>query len=46
MVGANVLVEMLKSYGVEVIFGVPGDTGIPLYEALYNAHRAAHRFQP
>jgi acetolactate synthase I/II/III large subunit len=35
--GAQIIVEMLKQYGVEVIFGVPGDTSIPLYEALYDA---------
>ncbi len=37
MNGAAVLVEMLKQYQVEVLFGVPGDTSIPLYEALYDA---------
>ena len=35
--GARVLVDMLMEYQVEVIFGVPGDTSIPLYEALYDA---------
>ncbi len=37
MNGAQVLVKMLKKQGVEVIFGVPGDTSIALYEALYDA---------
>jgi len=37
MIGAYVLVEMLQRYQVDVIFGVPGDTSIPLYEALYDA---------
>ncbi|MGA6925936.1 MAG: thiamine pyrophosphate-binding protein [Desulfosarcina sp.] len=37
MNGSEVIVEMLKQYGVKVIFGVPGDTSIPLYEALYDA---------
>jgi acetolactate synthase I/II/III large subunit len=37
MDGSHALVEMLKAYGVDVIFGVPGDTSIPLYEALYDA---------
>ena len=37
MMGAQTLVEMLKQYQVEVIFGVPGDTSILLYEALYDA---------
>jgi acetolactate synthase-1/2/3 large subunit len=36
MIGAQVIVEMLKEYHVEYIFGVPGDTSIKLYEALYN----------
>jgi acetolactate synthase I/II/III large subunit len=40
MTGSRVLVEMLKAYGVDVIFGVPGDTSISLYEALYDAHPA------
>lgn len=36
MTGVQALVEMLKRYRVEVIFGVPGDTSLPLYEALYD----------
>jgi acetolactate synthase-1/2/3 large subunit len=32
---AQVLVELLKEYQVEYIFGVPGDTTMPLYDALY-----------
>jgi acetolactate synthase I/II/III large subunit len=35
--GAEIIVEMLISYGVEVVFGVPGDTSLPLYDAFYNA---------
>ena len=35
MTGAEALVEMLLSYGVEIVFGVPGDTSLPLYDALY-----------
>ncbi len=34
MIGAQVIVKMLKEYGVEYIFGVPGDTSIKLYDAL------------
>ena len=30
---AQVLVELLKEYGVEHIFGVPGDTTMVLYDA-------------
>ncbi|HLI89695.1 MAG TPA: thiamine pyrophosphate-binding protein [Ktedonobacteraceae bacterium] len=34
---AQVLVELLKAYGVKHIFGVPGDTSMPFYDALYAA---------
>ncbi|SCK22940.1 acetolactate synthase-1/2/3 large subunit [Variovorax sp. HW608] len=34
MLGADVLVQMLINYGVDVLFGVPGDTNVPFYEAL------------
>ncbi len=37
MNGAEILVAMLKAYEVEVIFGVPGDTTMPLYDALHAA---------
>ena len=37
MRGAEILVQMLLEYGVEVIFGVPGDTSLALYEAIYDA---------
>lgn len=37
MNGARTVVEMIKKYENEVIFGVPGDaTSIGLYEALYD----------
>lgn len=36
MTGARALVKMLSDYKVEVIFGVPGDTSQPLYQALYD----------
>src|SRR5262245_10292598 len=32
--GAEAVVEMLKVHGVEVIFGLCGDTSLPLYDAL------------
>jgi acetolactate synthase-1/2/3 large subunit len=35
MKGAEALVQMLSEYKVEFIFGVPGDTSLPLYEAIY-----------
>ncbi|QBY00526.1 thiamine pyrophosphate-binding protein [Rhodophyticola sp. CCM32] len=34
MNGADVLTEMLIGYGVDTVFGVPGDTNVPFYEAL------------
>ena len=34
MQGARALVEVLRQSGVEHIFGLPGDTGMALYEAL------------
>lgn len=37
MLGSDVLVKMLTGYGVETIFGVPGDTNVPLYTALAKA---------
>jgi acetolactate synthase-1/2/3 large subunit len=37
MKGADVIVKMLEQYDVNVIFGVPGDTSIPLYEALHDS---------
>lgn len=40
MHGAQVLVEMLKEYRVEIIFGVPGDTNVQLYEALRDSQPA------
>jgi acetolactate synthase-1/2/3 large subunit len=37
MIGAQVIIQMLEEYNVEYIFGVPGDTSIKLYEALYDS---------
>ena len=34
MRGADAVVEMLKAHGVEMIFGLCGDTSLPLYDAL------------
>lgn len=42
-IGADLLAEGLVAAGVEVVFGVPGDTGIALYDALYQrADRIRH----
>ena len=35
MNGAQALVELLIRYGTEVVFGLPGDTTVDLYDALY-----------
>jgi acetolactate synthase-1/2/3 large subunit len=34
MTGAQAVVEMLKAHGVEIVFGLCGDTSLPLYDAL------------
>jgi acetolactate synthase-1/2/3 large subunit len=34
--GADVLVEALIAGGVSTLFGVPGDTGVAFYDALYH----------
>jgi len=34
LTGAEAVVEMLRLHGVEVIFGLCGDTSLPLYDAL------------
>jgi acetolactate synthase-1/2/3 large subunit len=39
LTGAEAVVEMLEAHGVEVIFGLCGDTSLPLYDAL---HRLPH----
>ncbi len=35
MRGSQAVVEMLKAHQVKYVFGLPGDTSMPLYEALY-----------
>jgi len=34
LTGAEAVVQMLRAHGVEVIFGLCGDTSLPLYDAL------------
>jgi acetolactate synthase-1/2/3 large subunit len=41
MNGAQALVETLIHYGTEVVFGLPGDTTVDLYDALYAQSRAS-----
>src|SRR2546426_12149972 len=33
-IGAEAVVEMLKAHGVEILFGLCGDTSLPFYDAL------------
>ena len=40
--GAEAVVEMLKAHGVEVIFGLCGDTSLPLYDALARVGSVRH----
>jgi acetolactate synthase-1/2/3 large subunit len=41
--GADLLVQGLIDAGVEHVFGLPGDTGVDLYDALFRAsHRLRH----
>lgn len=35
--GGVLVTEILRAYGVRYVFGVPGDTGLVLYDALYQA---------
>lgn len=39
--GARILVESLRRVGITTIFGVPGDTSVALYDALYDAPTSA-----
>ena len=40
--GAQAIIRILEAYDVRYVFGVPGDTSVPLYQALYE-RRAAIR---
>ena len=42
LTGAEAVVEMLKIHGVETIFGLCGDTSLPLYDALARASGLRH----
>jgi acetolactate synthase-1/2/3 large subunit len=39
MRGADILVEMLIEYGVDIVFGVPDHTKVPFYAALQGRAR-------
>jgi len=40
--GARILLEMLREYEVEHVFGLPGETTLPLYAELFDAERPKH----
>jgi acetolactate synthase-1/2/3 large subunit len=42
LTGAEAVVEMLKAHGVEIVFGLCGDTSLPLYDALARAGSIRH----
>jgi acetolactate synthase-1/2/3 large subunit len=42
MTGAEAVVEMLRAHEVEVIFGLCGDTSLPLYDALARLNSIRH----
>src|SRR3954462_7175636 len=42
LTGAEAVVEMLKAHRVEVIFGLCGDTSLPLYDALAASKNIKH----
>src|SRR5712664_4925082 len=42
MTGAEAVVEMLRAHGVDVIFGLCGDTSLPLYDALARQSSIRH----
>jgi acetolactate synthase I/II/III large subunit len=42
LTGGEAVVEMLKAHGVELIFGLCGDTSLPLYDALRRAGSMRH----
>ena len=42
MNGAELLVQTLRQHGVQHIFGLPGDTGMAFYDALYHEPAITH----
>src|SRR5829696_1335564 len=42
MNGAEALVHVLRTSGIEHIFGLPGDTGMAFYDALYHEPGITH----
>ncbi|WP_045390994.1 acetolactate synthase 3 large subunit [Falsirhodobacter sp. alg1] len=42
MTGANMVVQALKDQGVEVVFGYPGGSVLPIYDALFQQNDIKH----
>src|SRR3989339_267927 len=42
LTGAQALIECLKKEGVDVVFGYPGGTVLPIYDVLYNEKKLRH----
>ena len=42
LTGAEAVVQMLKAHGVEAIFGLCGDTSLPLYDAMARSQSIRH----
>lgn len=42
--GAEILLESLSRLGVDTVFGYPGGTVIPIYDALYDFKKITHYF--
>src|SRR5512140_849424 len=42
MTGAKALVRCLEAEGVEVVFGMPGGTILPFYDALFDSKKIRH----
>jgi len=42
LTGAEAVVEMLRAHGVEVVFGLCGDTSLPLYDAFHHSGGIRH----
>jgi acetolactate synthase-1/2/3 large subunit len=40
--GAELLLRALKDQGVEIVFGYPGGSVLPIYDALYNQNAIRH----
>ena len=42
MNGAQLIIKLLEEHGVDVVFGYPGGTVLPLYKALYASKKIRH----